>query len=197
MRPKSFFQGWMLVVVAGCLQGLCSVSAHAGTMYEFKIQSANSTYSSEITLGSGSGGVWSIASVYSQGILSSGGPTQTWSGNASGTFKWNSLANTMSVDYHVQGTHFNMSLSGVSFTGSQPSGLPSGFMLPGYQSVQSPNLVTSSDNITWVTSNIRYFREDTQGGLFGEQDAVPVPGVGALGGLLGFGLLRRQRRRTT
>ena len=189
------------VFVPACMAiliALLGAPALAGTMYEFKIASLNDSYQSEITLGSGSGGAWSIINVHSEGVLSSGGQQQSWSGAANGTFNWSSLTNDLSVQYTVQNSTFNMSLSGVAFTGgtSAATGLPVGRMLfSGVFAEQGPRLVAGGADITWVTSNIDYFRQDAVGGIFGEQDALPVPGVGALCGFLGAGMGRRSRRR--
>ena len=165
----------------------------ADMMYEFRVESANSWYHSEINVTSSG----QITTVNAEGVLSFGGTEQYWNGSSSGMFEYSSGAKTLSFDYSIGNSSFSMALANALFTGGiDTDGLPEGRLYGAFQATTPPKLTVSGSSISWVTSNIKYFRQDTVQGVFGEfEPESPVPGVAGLFGILAIGNARRRRSR--
>ncbi|MCH2161962.1 MAG: hypothetical protein MK085_08835 [Phycisphaerales bacterium] len=179
-------------LVAFCV-AIVVAPTQASMIYTFNIQSANSSYESSITIGAQAGvSSWSISSVASEGVLSFGGQPQSWSGNSSGMFSWDAVTRQLHVEYSVAGSAFSMTLPNAHFPqGTDADGLPLGTMVGGNGTTTNPpNLTVDGESYIWTTSAVQYFKQDSLTGN-------PIPGEGAIFALIGFGLARQRRIRTS
>ena len=84
---------------------LCFVTAvDAGVTYDLKVKSLNQTYTATLTL-SGGGSSRNISSVSS--LFVNGGSSTEYSSFSSGQFSWNSINDTLDINYSVAGTSFS------------------------------------------------------------------------------------------
>ena len=181
--------GLVAVMMCGCAVSM----ARADMMYEFRIESSNSWYHSEITVSSAG----QVTSVNAEGVLTFGGTEQYWNGSSSGVFEYSSGAKTLGVNYSIGNSEFSMALANALFTGGvDADDFPQGRLYGAYQATTPPKLTVSGSSTSWVTSNISYFRQDTVQGVFGEYEGgAPVPGAAGVLGILAIGSIRRRRSR--